>query len=139
MCIINNSLVNFTNHVATQKFSFCCMVLLSMYQVRQQITMISSHELSWPMLLFFGMEICIYTSVFWTFSGKKKSFSKIALLKLQMSFWYSEQYNVELKNLVTLINLFHANLQARAISILKTNFKKLKKEIWMFYREERRD
>ena len=34
---------------------------------------------------------------------------------------------------------FYANLQARAISILKINFKKLRKKIWMFYIKECRD
>ena len=138
MCIINNSLVNFTNHVATQKFSFCCMVLLSRYQVRQQLWYLHMNSVD-PCYYFLEWKFVFIPQFFERFQVKKKSFSKIALLKLQMSFWYSEQYNVELKNLVTLINLFHANLQARAISILKTNFKKLKKEIWMFYREERRD
>ena len=51
--IMNSSLVNFTNHVHKNFLSivwFCC-------QVSGHATdMISSHDLSWPILLFFGMK-----------------------------------------------------------------------------------
>ena len=58
--------------------------------------MISSHDLSWSMSLFFGMEICINTSGFWMFSGKKDSI-RGSYYKAQMGFWYSAV--AELKSL----------------------------------------
>ena len=62
--VINSSLVNFTNDVNK---NFLSIVWLSS-QVSGHATDISSHDLSWPLLLFFGIEICINTSVFWMFS-----------------------------------------------------------------------
>ena len=59
--IISSSLVSFTNHVHKNFVSivwFCC-------QVSGHATdKISSYDLSWHMLLFFGMKTCINTSVF---------------------------------------------------------------------------
>ena len=59
--VINSSLVNFTNHVDTNFLSivwFCC-------HVSDHITnMISSHDLSRPVLLIFVMEIYKNSSVF---------------------------------------------------------------------------
>ena len=59
----------------------------------------NKHIFTWPHLtpaaIFFGMEICINTSVFWMFSGKKGSV-RGTCYKLYMSFWYSAV--VELKN-----------------------------------------
>ena len=63
---------------------FCC-------HISDQITNISSHDLIQPFLLFFEMEICINTQVFWISSGKKVSVRGTLLhgsCKLQMSFWY---------------------------------------------------
>ena len=68
--VISNSLVNFTNHVHKKFLSivwFCCQVS------GHTAYMTSSHDLSWPMLPFFGMGICINASAFWMFSGKKCS------------------------------------------------------------------
>ena len=82
--VINSSLVNFTYHVHKNFLSivwFCCHVS------DHAINTIFSHELSWPLILFFGMEICISTLVFWMFSGKKGSV-RGHYYKLQMSFWY---------------------------------------------------
>ena len=69
--VINSSLVNFTDHVHKNFLSivwFCCLVS------GHAADMISSHDPSWLLLLLlFGMKICINTSVFWMFSGKKGS------------------------------------------------------------------
>ena len=56
--------------------------------IRSCNNMISSHDPSWPLLLFFGMEIDMNTSVFWMFSGNKVSVRR-PCYNLQMSFWYS--------------------------------------------------
>ena len=59
--IINSSLINSTNHALKAFFivSWCCC------HVSDHVTnMISSHDLSITVLIFFGMEICINTSFF---------------------------------------------------------------------------
>ena len=59
--VINSSLVTFTNHVHKTFLSivwFCC-------QISGHATnMISSHDLSRPLLLLSGIETCINTPVF---------------------------------------------------------------------------
>ena len=72
--------------------------------------MISSHDISWLLLLFFGMGICINTSVFWMSSGKKGSL-RGPCYNLQICFFFvcvvgGQQYSLNF----ILVSYFHSEM-----------------------------
>ena len=58
---INSSVANFTNHVRKNVLSIVWFYCYLSYHITN---MISSHDLSRPMSLFFEIKVCINTSVF---------------------------------------------------------------------------